>query len=151
PYKWEEGNKLYNKINQRIHNLEVPPKVTIAYLEETDKTFGDKSFYVILKVVPEIKNRPYMLKNGCCYIRLGSTNQPVWRSVVIDLCKQTIDRTTVVTHLEAASSMLTRQLQHIREQAIQMSQKNREFPFFLPVMDLSLFKQAAANCMWFLV
>ena len=150
PFRKEDGDQLMNKISQFRHNLELIPNVKTKLLEETDMVFPEGSFYVILQVEPVIKDRPYMLKGSQCYIRVGSTNQPARRSIVIDLCKQTIDRTTAVTNLKAIASMLKRQLEHIREQTTQMSPVSQESPFFLPEIDLTLYKQGAANCMWFL-
>jgi predicted HTH transcriptional regulator len=133
PFKKEEGDELKNNIGTYMHKVDPVPNVTIRDLKEPDESFSKESFYMILKVEPVIKNRPYMLGSSQCYIRVGPTSQPASRSTIIALCKLTIDRSTAVTNLESTAGILKRQLEHIREQATHM-RNTQESPFFLPVM-----------------
>lgn len=144
---WDKGEEdaVNRRIGDHVYNVEPKPNVSFQPLYDSEK------FYMVLKVEPVIRNRPYIVRGtGACYVRVGSGSFPASRDTFLSLCKLTIDRTESVLLLQNATKLLVEQLEHIREQSREVTLRTDSSSHFLPEADTGFFQQAGAACMWFL-
>jgi Putative DNA-binding domain len=82
------------QISNSAYNVEPVPKV--GYMHIKDK---NDRFYTVLKIASEDINKPYFLKNGSCYVRIGSSSKPAIRSTILNLAtNKIISRDTRLQH-----------------------------------------------------
>lgn len=145
---WDNGDQdaVNTSIGNHVARIEPIPKIRLHVLPDTDG-----KFYMILKVEPVVRDRPYIIKgSGASYIRIGNGSHPAGRDVIISLCRQTIERTTSVGNLATFSAMLRELLSHIDNLATTVNQRQDATAYFIPEIDTSTFRQVSAATMWFL-
>src|SRR5688500_18412741 len=113
--------------------MESPPIPSVKTKPLYDQ---DGKFYMLLRVEPVVKDRPYILKGkGACYIRVGNGSLPASRDAILSLCKLTIDRTESVGILGSVAKMVREQLAYVNKQANAILVQQNSL-FFIPEIDL---------------
>lgn len=139
---WTKGkeDEVNKTISDHVYQVEPIPNARFLPLDDVDG-----KFFMLLRVEPVIKDRPYILKGkGACYMRVGNSSFPANRDTIIALCKQTTDMITSIQMLKTITLVLGEQLNHIDEQAEIISHKRDASAYFIPELNLEQFIQTAS-------
>jgi hypothetical protein len=78
-----------------VHNVEPLPKVEYVHIKEKNSD----TFYTVLKITSEDISKPYFLKNGMCYVRIGNTSNYATRTVILNLAmNKIVSRDEIIRH-----------------------------------------------------
>lgn len=134
-----EEDSVNNRISNHLYQIQPVPKIRTLPLPDE----GDK-FYMLLRVEPVIKYRPYVVK-GQCFIRVFNTSVPASRETILNLCKLTIDRKVSVEMLGSVTTLIRKSIDKFDE-----INKSRDIPLGMPLVDVDWFANAGFNCNWLL-
>ena len=95
-FKGGKEDVIAQQISNHVYNVEPLPKVEYIHIQEKN---NNNRFYTVLKITSEDSGKPYFLKNGMCYVRIGNTTKPATRSVILNLAmNKIVSRDEIIRH-----------------------------------------------------
>lgn len=134
-----EEDSVNKRISDHLYQIQPVPVIRTHPLP-----YEGGKFYMLLRVKPIVKYRPYVVK-GQCFIRVFNTSVPASRETILNLCKLTIDRKVNVEIFGMATMLIRKSIEKVEE-----INRTRDIPLDMPFVDVDWFANAGFNCNWLL-
>jgi len=142
-FKKGEEDKILQNIDNELFEVEPSPKL----YQRTLWYNNDSEFCVVIKIEGEDSKKPYVLKNqGKILVRIGSSNKPASRTVILNLYSNYLQKKIQVQKLRSAVILF--------EQFFKITADNLDWKLNanlkIPLLDLSFMINAIIDCNWLL-
>ena len=116
-----DEDKINLQVANATHEVDPIPDVKLKCISDGGKT------YVVIRITEEKSKKPFFIKDGKCYVRIGSSSRPASRSVIMNLFEG-LEKKKNIASLLASLKVLKVELKDTRDYMHSISPKDQTRP-----------------------
>ena len=116
-----DEDEINLQVANATHEVDPIPDVKPKCISDGGKT------YVVIRITEEKSKKPFFIKDGKCYVRIGSSSRPASRSVIMNLFEG-LENKRNITSLLASLKVLKAELKATRDYMRSISPEDQTRP-----------------------